>query len=129
MQNKDNDEKIFDLKETIENFVEAELPELSQEEAIKAFKDIDMNINQVIKKKKNDPSEDDEAEDDEHLKRLKQELLESLKRVDELAKKIFSEKEKTNLKNIKVKTNKDKEKVIQQMKEKIQNDQERSREE
>lgn len=129
MQNKENDEKIFDLKETIENFVEAELPELSQEEAIKAFKDIDMNINQVTKKKKKNPSEDDEAEDDEHLKRLKQELLESLKRVDELAKRIFSEKEKTNLKNIKVKTNKDKEKIIQQMKEKIQNDQERSREE
>ena len=67
--------------------------------------------NLTINKKK---EEDEEAEDDEHLKRVKKELLESLKRVDILEKKIFEEKDKDKMKNIKVKSRSQKEKNREQ---------------
>ena len=119
MQEKDEKEKVLDIKGTIESFIEEERPELSQEEAIKKYNG--ENQESIRKKKKSNSSEDDEYEDDEHLKRVKKELLESLERVNILEKNIFGEKE--NLKN-KVKLDKektkDREKVIEQMKQKVQ---------
>ena len=123
----ENNEKIIDIKGTFEDFIEAEKPELSQEEAIKAYKKGDV-IEYPNKKKK---EEDEEAEDDEHLKRVKKELLESLKRVDMLEKKIFEEKDKDKIKNIKVKSEtqkgKNREQVMEQMRQKVQEDDEKGR--
>lgn len=120
-------EKIIDIKGTIEGFIEEEKPELSQEEAIKSYKKGDI-IEYPGKKKK---TEEDEAEEEEHIKRVKKELLESLKRVDMLEKKIFEEKDKDKIKNIKVKseTHKDKkrEQVMEQMRQKMQEDYEKGR--
>lgn len=145
---KENHEKIIDIKGTFEDFIEEEKPELSQEEAIKSYKDGD--IIQYPKNKKNNSNENDEeeSEDDEHLKRVKKALLESLKRVDLMEKKIFEEKDKESIKNIKVKSKSqkskenekiktnvkddtDKEKVIEQMRQKMkeENEKGRSREE
>ena len=79
-------EKNVDIKGTIEKFIKAEEPELEQEEAI-------MKYEEVKKKKVNLSSSDDEvgenSEEQEHLKRVKQELLASLKRVEELEKRVF----------------------------------------
>lgn len=122
-----SEDKKFNLKGTLESFLETEGPELQQEDAIKLYKD--ENSNYSIKKKKNS-DEEDENEDDEHLKRVKKELLESLERVKALEKNIFSEKAK--IKGLKVKEDsksKDKSKVIDQMRQKIQEDKGRSREE
>ena len=123
----EKNEKIIDIKGTFEDFIEEEKPELSQEEAIKAYKKGDV-IEYPNKKKK---EEDEEAEDDEHLKRVKKELLESLKRVDILEKKIFEEKDKDKMKNIKVKSRSQKEKnreqVIEQKRQKMQEDDEKGR--
>ena len=127
----EKNEKIIDIKGTLEDFIEEEKPELSQEEAIKAYKEGD--IIAYPKKRKNTSNEEDENEDDEHLKRVKKALLESLKRVDTMEKKIFEEKDKDNLKNIKVKSGsqkaQEKEKVIEQMRQKMQEEEKgRSRE-
>lgn len=132
----EKNEKIIDLKGTLEGFIEEEKPELSQEEAIKAYKEGDI-IKYPTKGKKSS-EEEDENEDDEHLKRIKKALLESLKRVDTMEKKIFEEKDKENLKNIKVKSDSqkskektkdiDKEKVIEQMRQKMKEEKGRSRE-
>lgn len=123
----EKNEKIIDIKGTFEDFIEEEKPELSQEEAIKAYKKGDV-IEYPNKKKK---TEDEEAEDDEHLKRVKKELLESLKRVDMLEKKIFEEKDKDKIKNIKVKSEtqkgKNREQVMEQMRQKVQEDDEKGR--
>lgn len=132
MQNQENEEeKIIDIKGTFEDFIEEEKPELSQEEAIRAYKKGDI-IEYPKKKKRNSSEEDEEAEDDEHLKRVKKELLESLERVNALEKKIFTEKDKENLKNIKVKSgiqkSKNREQVIEQMREKVQEENEKNRE-
>lgn len=125
----EKNEKIIDIKGTLEDFIEEEKPELSQEEAIKAYKEGD--IIAYPKKRKNTSNEEDENEDDEHLKRVKKELLESLKRVDILEKKIFEEKDKDKMKNIKVKSRSQKEKnreqVIEQMRQKMQDDDEKGR--
>ena len=121
-------EKIIDLKGTLEEFIEEEKPELSQEEAIKAYKEGDII---EYKRQKKDSSDEEENEDDEHLKRVKKALLESLKRVDTMEKKIFEEKEKDTIKNIKVKSGsqkaKDKEIVIEQMRQKMQEEEEKGR--
>lgn len=121
-------EKIIDLKGTLEEFIEEEKPELSQEEAIKAYKEGDII---EYKRQKKNGSDEEENEDDEHLKRVKKALLESLKRVDTMEKKIFEEKEKDTIKNIKVKSGsqkvKDKEKVIEQMRQKMQEEEEKGR--
>ena len=121
-------EKIIDLKGTLEEFIEEEKPELSQEEAIKAYKEGDII---EYKRQKKDSSDEEENEDDEHLKIVKKALLESLKRVDTMEKKIFEEKEKDTIKNIKVKSGsqkaKDKEKVIEQMRQKMQEEEEKGR--
>lgn len=135
MQDKENEEieeKILDIKGTLENFMQEEMPELSQEEAIKAYKGENVPYSKK-RKKTSSSSDEEETEDEEHLKRLKKELLESLERVNILAKKIFDEKSKENLRGIKVKSNaqkaKNREQIMQQMREKIEQDKERSREE
>lgn len=137
-QNKSEEEKVIDLKETLADFVKVDLPELSQEEAIKAYRADDTIRVQKKKKTASNNEDEDENEDDEHLRRVKKELLDSLARVDALAKKIFDEKDKTkeNLKNIKVKkssagggkSQKKQEQVLEQMRQKIGEDTERSRE-
>lgn len=90
----ENNEEIrkedkIDVKAVFSKLVDEEPKELSQEEAIKNYTDIQ-------KKKKTSNSEDDSTsnqEEEEHLKRIKVELLASLKRVDDMAKKIFVNKE------------------------------------
>ncbi len=127
----EKNEKVIDIKGTLEGFIEEEKPELSQEEAIKAYKEGDIIKYPTRRKKAQD--EEDENEDDEHLKRIKKALLESLKRVDTMEKKIFEEKD--NLKNIKVKSGSqkskgkeiDKQKVIEQMRQKMQEENEKGR--
>ena len=127
-EEKEKSEKLIDIKGTLEDFIEEEKPELSQEEAIKAYKE-----GEIIKysnNKKGSQDEEDENEDDEHLKRIKKALLESLKRVDTMEKKIFEEKGKENIKNIKVKSKSkenDKEKVIEQMRQKMKEEEEKGR--
>ena len=129
----EKNEKIIDIKGTLEDFIEEEKPELSQEEAIKAYKEGD--IIAYPKKRKNTSNEEDENEDDEHLKRIKKALLESLKRVDTMEKKIFEEKGKENIKDIKVKSKAqkskekevNKEKVIEKMRQKMKEEEEKGR--
>lgn len=122
------EEKLIDIKGTFEEFIQEEKPELSQEEAINAYKKSDI-IEYKTNKKKKLAEDEEENEDDEHLKRVKKELLESLKRVDIMEKKIFEEKETKN--NIKIKSGKqntkDREKVIEQMKQKMQENDEKGR--
>ena len=83
-------EKLIDIKGTLKQFVEADEPELSQEEAIMKYGE---NKN---KKKKND--ETSTTEEEEHLKRIKQELLASLKRVEKLEELLFKNKKEEKLK-------------------------------
>ena len=66
--NSEKEEKLIDIKGSIESLVEGELPELSQEEAIKAYKE---GPQKPKKRKKASSDEDDETEEDDHLKRLK----------------------------------------------------------
>lgn len=131
MKEKNEEEKIIDIKGTLEEFIEEEKPELSQEEAIKAYKNGDI-IEYPKKKKKSSSEDEEENEDDEHLKRVKKELLASLERVNILEKKIFAEKDKENIKDIKIKTgtqkSKNREQVIEQMREKVQKENEKTRE-
>ena len=117
MENEDNveEEKKVDIKGLINDFIEEEKPELSQEEAIKAYKEEDDGkIAVKINKKSGNSDEDDENEDDEHLKRIKQELLKSLERVNELAKQIFKEEEKKEKSKIKIKSEPQKVKMKEQ---------------
>ena len=127
--NNEKEEKLTDIKATIESIVEGEGPELSQEDAIKAYKGENITRH---KRKKNSAS-DDEDEDDEHLKRLKQELLASLEKVNKLAKQLFGEKQSLNVKNLKVKEKyqkaKENEQIIDKTVKKEQVENERSREE
>ena len=96
-QNQEKKENIIDLKGSLESFVATEEPELSQEDAIKAYRE-----GPEKPKKRKTSSSDDDIEDDDHLKRLKQELLASLEKVNKLAKQLFGEKEFTSVKNLKV---------------------------
>ena len=98
-QNQEKEENLIDLKSSLESFVATEEPEISQEEAIKAYRE---GPEKTKKRKKSSSEEDDDIEDDDHLKRLKQELLASLEKVNKLAKQLFGEKEVYNVKNIKV---------------------------
>lgn len=93
MENENNDGNTLDFKGTMKEIFEEEKPEISQEEAIKAYKE--------IKPKKGSSNDDDQnSEETEHLKRVKEELLKSLKRVDVLEQKIFGDKEKENIKKV-----------------------------
>lgn len=89
--------KNASIKSTFSNLIKEEIPEMSQEDAIKNYRENDTIVG--IKKSKKDGESEDNIEESEHLKRIKQELLASLERVKQLAKKIFSEeKVKANLK-------------------------------
>ena len=93
MENENNDGDTLDFKGTMKEIFEEEKPEMSQEEAIKAYKE--------TKTKKGSSNDDDQnSEETEHLKRVKEELLKSLKRVDVLEQKIFGDKEKENIKKM-----------------------------
>lgn len=106
----DNNEEIKKedkraLKEVFEKLIDEEPKEMSQEEAIKTYQE------HKSKKSSNTSTSgettDSNQEESEHLKRIKIELLSSLKRVDELAKRIFIDKEikaKNILKNTKTTT-------------------------
>ncbi len=129
--NDEFEERVVDIKGVLEDLVEGEKPEISQEEEIKNYK---VQNEKYFAKKKKNSEDDEELEDDEHLKRVKRELLESLERVDMLEKKLFNDKEKINLKDIKVnkseiQKSKSRDEVMKQMREKMQENKERSREE
>lgn len=123
------EESKMDIKGVMQDLVKEEPKEVSQEDAIKAYKE--ENVQKPKKVYHNDESDDDDEDEDEaHLRRMKQELLDSLERVHRLEKKLFGEKEKINTKEFKAKEKlKTKEKTLEQMKEKIQEGKERSREE
>lgn len=92
----DENIKERSVKTTFSNLIKDEIPEMSQEDAIKNYRENDTIA--PIKNSKNADSEDN-TEESEHLKRIKQELLESLERVKKLAKKLYSEEKiKSNLK-------------------------------
>lgn len=89
-------EASVDIKGTLAKFIKTDEPELSQEEAIMKYGE--------TKNKKASSNNDDDAqngeatEEQEHLKRVKQELLASLDRVKQLEKKIYGREEKVNSK-------------------------------
>ena len=80
----ENKEKNIDIKNTMAKMLKEEKPEMTQEEAIMSYKE----NNQTTSK---NSSDDDNTEESEHLKRIKQELLASLERVKQLAKKIYGD--------------------------------------
>ena len=101
---KNQEVKEASVRSTFSNLIKEEMPEMSQEEAIKNYRENDTIA--PIKNAKKDGDNEDNTEESEHLKRIKQELLASLDRVKQLAKKIFSEEKiKDNLK-VKEKTGK-----------------------
>ena len=83
-----SEEKLIDIKGTIEQFVKPDEPERSQEEAIMKYEE-----ETKIKKNNNQDDETETTEEEEHLKRVKQELLASLQRVEKLEKQIYGQKE------------------------------------
>ena len=96
------EEKLIDIKGTLEQFVKADEPELSQEEAIMKFGE--------PKKKQNNNSDADDSADDiseelEHLRRIKKELLASLERVKKLEEQLFKNHEEKLKLNIKASKN------------------------
>lgn len=108
MENENNDGNTLDFKGTMKEIFEEEKPEMSQEEAIKAYKE--------TKTKKGSSNDDDQnSEETEHLKRVKEELLKSLKRVDVLEQKIFGDKEKENIKKMVRENAKTKDERVEQL--------------
>lgn len=108
MENENNDGNTLDFKGTMKEIFEEEKPEISQEEAIKAYKE--------TKTKKGSSNDDDQnSEETEHLKRVKEELLKSLKRVDVLEQKIFGDKEKENIKKMVRENTKTKDERVEQV--------------
>ena len=109
---KDKEEKLTDIKGSLESLVEGELPEISQEEAIKAYK----GEGPQKPKKRKQITSDEEDDDDDYLRKLKQELLASLEKVNRLARQLFGEKSYINVKDFKVKKEyqkvKGKEKIV-----------------
>ncbi len=89
------DEKLIDIKGTFKQFIEEDKIELSPEEEIMKYEE---------KKNKKSDNDNDTTENEEHLKRIKQELLASLKRVEKLEEQLFKnheEKLKLNVKDSK----------------------------
>ena len=113
-QEQDKEAKV-DIKGTISKLVEPEAPELTQEEEIMKFGE-----EKTKKSSSNNGNNDDQGgqntEEQEHLKRVKQELLESLNRVKILEKKTFGEKD-SNKKDFKIEAKKS---SISQTKEKME---------
>lgn len=93
MSEEKNEEKILDFKGTLEQFVKADEPEMTQEEAIMKYGE---------KKTSGESSDGENSEEQEHLKRVKQELLASLERVKKLEKQLYTEKIVDEKKKLKV---------------------------
>ena len=90
------EENNIEVVKTISNIIKDELPEMTQEEAIMKYEDPN-----IIKKKKNSGGDSEETEEEEHLNRIKKELLASLERVKQLAKRLYGENSKDKLNSIK----------------------------
>lgn len=107
-----NTDKNIDMKTTFSNLIKEEIPEMSQEDAIKNYRENDTIA--PIKTSNKDGDSDENTEESEHLKRIKQELIASLERVKQLAKKLYSEdKNKTSIK-VKEKAGKQQSKKIEE---------------
>lgn len=107
-----NSDKNIDMKTTFSNLIKEEVPEMSQEDAIKNYRENDTIA--PIKKSKKDGESDENTEESEHLKRIKQELIASLERVKQLAKRLYSEdKNRTSIK-VKEKAGKQQSKKIEE---------------
>ena len=92
-----SEEKVS-IKEALEEFVKGEQPEMTQEETITKYEE-------MKNKTSNDEDSSENTEEQEHLKRIKQELLESLARVEKLEKELFDQKEKVVDEKAKLKVN------------------------
>ena len=90
------EEKLIDIKGTLEQFIKTDEPEMTQEEAIMKYEE------KSSKKKNSNDDETDVTEEQEHLKRVKQELLASLERVKKLEKQIYGQKENDEKSKLKV---------------------------
>ena len=96
------EEKLIDIKGTLEKFIKADEPEMTQEEAIARFADINEEIKRIANSSGTSDGEAGEnTEEQEHLKRIKEELLASLKRVEELEKKIYGPDKEEKTKTVK----------------------------
>ena len=93
-------ESNIDVVGTIKKFVEAEEPELEQKEAIMKYEEHKRKRRR--KKHSGDEDIEDNTEEKEHLNRIKQELLASLRRVEEMEKEVFNEKDVEMKSKIKV---------------------------
>lgn len=94
----ENDEEIRKedkraIKEVLTKLVDEEPAEISQEDAIRSYKSKNTKKYNPNGNNSDEDSETSNQEEEEHLKRVKQELLSSLKRVEDLANKIFVAKE------------------------------------
>jgi len=94
----ENDEEIKKedkraIKEVLTKLVDEEPAEISQEDAIRNFKFSKAKKNNSNASSSDEDGETSNQEEEEHFKRVKQELLSSLKRVEDLANKIFVAKE------------------------------------
>ena len=93
----DNNEEIKKedkraIREVFKKMIEEEPQELSQEDAIKNYYEENNKKTSNTTSSSEDESTSNQ-EEVEHLKRVKAELLASLKRVEDLSKKIFTDKE------------------------------------
>ena len=119
------EEKLIDIKGTLEKFIEPDEPEMTQEEAITKYKENFLKKNNAIGD--NNSDSDDimgDSEDAEHLARVKKELLNSLKRVEEIANKIYGKekKEYDKVKTKKVEKNNNRYKDLEKHEEKTEDE-------
>ena len=119
------EEKLIDIKGTLEKFIEPDEPEMTQEEAITKYKENFFKKNNAIGD--NNSDSDDimgDSEDAEHLARVKKELLNSLKRVEEIANKIYGKekKEYDKVKTKKVEKNNNRYKDLEKNEEKTEDE-------
>ena len=119
------EEKLIDIKGTLEKFIEPDEPEMTQEEAITKYKENIFKKNNAIGD--NNSDSDDimgDSEDAEHLARVKKELLNSLKRVEEIANKIYGKekKEYDKVKTKKVEKNNNRYKDLEKHEEKTEDE-------
>ena len=85
------EEKTIDIKGTLDQFLNTPAPELPQEEAIRKYQEPI-----TAKRRSGGGDATDTSEEDEHLKRVKAELLASLERVKKLEQQLYGQKEKSN---------------------------------
>ena len=84
------EERIFDIKGTLEKFYKPDEPEIGQEEAISKWYQEDY-INSIKKNDFNSSDDGDNLEETQHYERIKRELLASLDRVKKLENQCFAE--------------------------------------